>query len=165
MGCTPRAAHPDQQGLCLTPRPARPLQLLSHQGLYNARPARPLENHPATLALHPQERGLPLRIQGQQVDGVTSWPSRGSEGSSAGNPTESPGPSRSPRLRPCAMMSPCYAPWAWACDEQDAAKLLLHCPLVLMTKKKTTRAKARHKKNARNESTQHLMQSACQISA
>jgi len=27
------------------------------------------------------------------------------------------------------MMSPCDAPWAWACDEQDAAKLLLHCYL------------------------------------
>ena len=26
------------------------------------------------------------------------------------------------------MMSPCDAPWAWACDEQDAAKLL-HCYL------------------------------------
>ena len=38
-------------------------------------------------------------------------------------------------------------------------------PLVLMTKKKTTRAKTRPKKNALNESTQHFMQIACQISA
>ena len=93
-GCTPRPARPllnshTSKASPKTPRPARPLQLLSQQGLYNARPARPLENHPATLALHPQERGLPLRIQGQQVDGATSWPSRGSEGSSAGNPRDS----------------------------------------------------------------------------
>ena len=43
-----------------TLRPARPLQLLSQQGLYNARPARPLPNTQTSNASskHPDQQGL-----------------------------------------------------------------------------------------------------------
>ena len=70
---------PDQQGL--------PLNSQASKAPTTAQPARPLKNHPA---LHPQERGSPLRIQGQQGD-VMALPG-GQRARQQGN-RETPGPS------------------------------------------------------------------------
>jgi len=76
QGCTPRTAHPDLQGLSLTPRPAisnglynqgctpgpsRPLlDSQASKALTTAQPARPLLNTQTSKASskHPDQQGL-----------------------------------------------------------------------------------------------------------
>ena len=150
---------PDQQGLPKTPRPARPQQLLSQQG----------SRKPPGLT----STGARLTSSYSRPTGRRHGPPGGQRAREQGN-RETPGPSCSPRLHPCAMMSPCDAPWVGMrrAGRCKAAAALLPLPLprprprplvagaraspstaqaaprVLMTKKKTTRSKARHKKNA-----------------
>ena len=66
---------PDQQGL--------PLNSQASKAPTTAQPARPLKNHPA---LHPQERGSPLRIQGQQGDVMALQGVRGKSRDSRSEP-------------------------------------------------------------------------------